>query len=173
MSNFVVPKKAVYQEILQKIQEEELPIDISSLESILQLLQFTSYFSSVVEKYFAHYGLSQGRFSLMILLFTHPKTAWTPASLADNMEVTRATITGLLDGLEKSAWVERKLHPKDRRRLIIELTQKGHDFMKQMLPKHFQRASQFMAVLSKEEQGILKGLFDKISTGLPALTNFN
>jgi len=171
MSNFVVPKETTYKEILQQIKEEYMHMDSSSTESVLYLLQFITQFSSVVEKYFAHYGLSQGRFIIMILLFTYPKITWTPATLAENMGITRASITGLLDGVEKSGLVERKACPQDRRRLIITLTQKGKAFLKEMLPEHFQRTSQFMSILSKEEQCTLKKILEKVSQGFPLLIN--
>ena len=169
MKNFIVPKESTYKEILLQVQEETIFTDPSSLDNILQLLKFTINFSSAVDKYFSHYSLSQGRFSIMILLFTHPKLTWTPAMLAEYIGITRASITGLLDGVEKSGFVERETCPQDRRQLIITLTQKGKTFIEEMLPEHSQRVSQFMSAISKEEQNELNRILGKISKKIPLL----
>lgn len=45
--------------------------------------------------------------------------------LADGCQCTRATITGIVDTLEKKGLVFRETNPKDRRSLLVKLTPKG------------------------------------------------
>jgi DNA-binding MarR family transcriptional regulator len=49
----------------------------------------------------------------------------SPSDLGDRLIVTRATITGLLDSLERNGFVARKPNPSDRRGLIVEITPEG------------------------------------------------
>lgn len=170
MNEFVVPKGVFYERILQQAKEGKLPLDASMLETLLQLLQFMNNFSSTVEKYFGRYGLSQGRFGIMVLLFIHPENVWIPADLAASLGVTRATVTGLLDSLEKSNLVERQIHSQDRRKLIVKLTQDGSLFIQNMLPEHSQRFSQLLVGLSNQEQKTLMELLAKVSQGLWQIT---
>lgn len=53
-----------------------------------------------------------------------------PAALAMHAGCTRATMTSLLDSLEKRALVHRHPHPQDRRSLLVSLTPKGKDMRK-------------------------------------------
>ena len=49
----------------------------------------------------------------------------TPSELGDGLIVTRATVTGLLDSLERRGYVRRVPHATDRRSLVVELTAEG------------------------------------------------
>ena len=44
------------------------------------------------------------------------------------------TVTGLIDRLEKSGYVRRSDHPKDRRVYLVYLTEKGKQIAKKALP---------------------------------------
>ena len=45
--------------------------------------------------------------------------------VADMLDLTPRAITRLVDGLETEGYVERKVHPDDRRILLIRLTPQG------------------------------------------------
>src|SRR6478672_315927 len=49
----------------------------------------------------------------------------TPSELGQRLIVTRATVTGLVDSLERRGFVERSAHPSDRRSLTVEITPAG------------------------------------------------
>jgi DNA-binding MarR family transcriptional regulator len=48
-----------------------------------------------------------------------------PSEIGDRLIVTRATVTGLLDSLERRGFVRRTAHPSDRRSLIVQITAEG------------------------------------------------
>ncbi len=48
-----------------------------------------------------------------------------PKDLAESSGCTRATMTGILDTLEKNGLVARQPNPGDRRSLLVALTEKG------------------------------------------------
>ena len=49
----------------------------------------------------------------------------SPSELGDRLIVTRATVTGLLDSLERRGFVRRSANPTDRRSLLVEITPAG------------------------------------------------
>jgi DNA-binding MarR family transcriptional regulator len=49
----------------------------------------------------------------------------TPSELGERLIVTRATVTGLLDSLERTGFVRRSANPADRRSLVVEITPAG------------------------------------------------
>ncbi len=57
-----------------------------------------------------------------------------PADIADHTIRDRTTVTRLLDGMEKKGWVTRVLHPQDRRRFQVGLTDKGRDLRTALIP---------------------------------------
>lgn len=49
----------------------------------------------------------------------------SPSELGARLIVTRATVTGLLDSLERREFVRRSANPADRRSLLVEITPAG------------------------------------------------
>lgn len=68
-------------------------------------------------------GLSEGR--LGALLTIQREQGISPARLSDQLGVTRATVTGLLDGLEREGNIERRPDPTDRRGQTLHPTSRG------------------------------------------------
>jgi DNA-binding MarR family transcriptional regulator len=86
----------------------------------------------------------------------------TPAELAELAGVTRATMTGLVDTLERDGWVRREPDVQDRRMMLVRLMPKGHQALMAMLPAHFRRIGSIMGVLTEPERRALVHLLDKL-----------
>ena len=140
-------------------------MDPSATEAFLHLMQAGDEAFRLVDSHLAEHGISQGRFMVLMLLLNkrtncpHPRT---PAELADLAHVTRATITGLIDTLERDGLVRREPDAKDRRMMIVSLTPKGGAVLEAILPPHFQRMAALMEPLSHEERKMLVQLLGKI-----------
>jgi len=76
--------------------------------------------------------LSGGRFAALLAIEESPGT--TPARLAEVLEVKRATVTGLVDGLVKRELVERGSGSGDRRVQTLAATAAGRDRVREALP---------------------------------------
>ena len=96
-------------------------IDASSLE-LFYLYLIYQKMNHVMERYFAGRGLSEGKFKILMLLFDAKDHSLSPTELAKQSNVTKATITGLLDGLVRDGFVSRTHQNKDKRKISIELT---------------------------------------------------
>lgn len=62
-----------------------------------------------------------------LLAFLWQRDGMTQAELAEKGQIDRTTVGGLVDRLEKSALVERRPHPQDRRAHKIHLTERGRE----------------------------------------------
>ncbi len=75
-----------------------------------------------------------------------------PNQIAERLIISRASVTSLIDSLERRGYVRRLPHATDRRMLLIELTDAGrrvaHEF--RLLVHRHQKA--WMAVLAEQEQ---------------------
>ena len=88
--------------------------------------------------------------------------ASTPAALADESGVTRATMTGLLDTLEKDGVIRREADRHDRRTVLVRLTETGRALLERMLPDYFECVGRIMAPLNATERRQLVALLQKI-----------
>jgi DNA-binding MarR family transcriptional regulator len=151
----------------------EIPeLDPSAVEAVLHLLRAGDDVFGVVERGLAEREISPGRFSVLMLLWRRRFKGGephTPATLAEAAGVTRATMTGLIDTLERDEWVRREPDTSDRRMQLVRLTSKGDAFLRQMLPDHFQRIAALMQPLSEAERALLVRLLGKLSGQVASL----
>lgn len=93
----------------------------------------------------------------------------TPGALAKEMYLSQATITGVLDRLEKRELVERRRDQHDRRRVSIHLTSAGMEAVeKAPLPLHERFVSRLEALdpdESLEINRVLAKLVDLMEIG--------
>jgi DNA-binding MarR family transcriptional regulator len=156
-------------------------LDPSACEAFLHLLRASDEVFGVSERYLTANNISQGRFSVLMLLWNPARRAEatrnpacggaprTPAELADAAGVTRATMTGLIDTLERDGLVRREPDPDDRRMMSVRLTAKAEVFLKEMLPGHFETMARLMAPLSESDRKTLVRLLSKITTQASSL----
>ncbi|PPS41900.1 MarR family transcriptional regulator [Chroococcidiopsis sp. TS-821] len=114
------------------------------------------------DEHFAKLGISQSKLAVLIYLSSEPQLYASPSSLAKHCGVSRAAMTGLVDGLEEEGYVERYSHPSDRRSLMIKLTQKGQHFIDSIASQDQYRISELMSVLSEIERQKLIELTMKV-----------
>lgn len=156
-------------ETIRKMSERIPEIDPGAVEAYLVTLKVSGDLFDALTAHFARHGTSQGRFMVMMALFKEAGAALSPADLSEKIGVTRPTITGLLDGLERDGYIKRVQSETDRRKTIVSLTRAGHDFLRKMLPDHFRRVAGLMAGLNDKEQKILARLLMKVSDGIPSI----
>ena len=59
----------------------------------------------------------------------------SPTTIAERLIVTTATVTSLLDTLEKRGLVVRQPDPADRRKLLVSITDEARTIVDQFLPE--------------------------------------
>jgi len=57
----------------------------------------------------------------------------TAGELGERVHLDGSTLTGILDRMERSGYVERRPNPADRRSVLINLTGKGHEVAPRIL----------------------------------------
>jgi DNA-binding MarR family transcriptional regulator len=151
-------------EVLQAHAQRYPGMSPAACEAFLVLLRVASDVLSGSDAYLAEHGLSQGRFTVMMILNRDPESGLSPSDLAERAGVTRATMTGLLDALEGDGLVTRTAHPQDRRMLTVRLTEAGLRRLDEMLPEYFRRISALVGDLDESEQRALIGLLRRIES---------
>ncbi|MEO6245570.1 MAG: MarR family transcriptional regulator [Opitutaceae bacterium] len=158
-------------ECLLEASREFPDLDPSATEVFLNLLRSGDEAFRVVEEHLAQHDISQGRFGVLMALWgncqregSEVEKGLTPADLAERTGVTRATITGLVDTLERAGFVTRTPHAEDRRMLSVCLTKRGDRLLARIMPEHFRRMAWLMEPLSEPERKTFVRLLTKVLT---------
>ncbi|MCP4118493.1 MAG: MarR family transcriptional regulator [Desulfobacteraceae bacterium] len=137
-------------------------MDKTAVSAFLRILATGSEFLDRLDKVLANYGITHGRWLVLVLLRRREARQALPSELAQEQGITRATMSGLLRQLTRDDLVRRQEDPEDGRKSTIILTQKGADLVEQIMPAYYDLAKDLMAPLEDAEKSSLTCLLDKI-----------
>ena len=113
----------------------------------------------VALRLFAEEGITEPQFqALMVLVENGPMLM---RKMSDEMLVTPANVTGIMDRLEEKSLVRRTPGMRDRRATIIEITSEGKALYGRVAIKKGDMLQKALATFSKDELMTLHSLLDK------------
>jgi DNA-binding MarR family transcriptional regulator len=89
---------------------------------------------------------------LVLSMLADAESPLPPNEIADRLIISRATVTGLLDSLERRAYIRRLPHPSDRRMILAEITETGRKAAREFRPIVHEHQKEWFGVLSETEQ---------------------
>ena len=109
-------------------------------------------------------GISRtvGRYALLRILYFSPENRLTQIEVANEMQVTSANVTFLVDGLEKDQLVRRVPSLTDRRTVNVELTDAGRLLAERIVPSMARFMGRLLEGFSEDEKHQLSGLLEKL-----------
>ena len=138
-------------------------VEPAATAALLTLFLVSRDLYAATERFFGAFGISDGKWSLLMLLAASSAKRMRPSELAAKLAVTRATITGLLKGLERDGLVSRAHDARDGRVDAVRITRSGTALLRKMIPLLAQRHAAATAALSTAECTTLISLLQKIS----------
>jgi DNA-binding MarR family transcriptional regulator len=159
-------------EVLQEAAHHYPGLDPSSCYAFLHLLKTADEILTLDADFLSSMGTRQGRFNLMMMVAhcAHVHGFPAAADLAERTGVSRATITGLLDGLERDGLIERLSDPEDRRVVRVKLTPQGEALLELVRPAYFRWFARILEPLAESEREHLVYLLQKVQARIAALS---
>ena len=103
---------------------------------------------------------------LVLSILADSETPLSPNTIANRLIISRASVTSLLDSLEKRGFVKRQPHLSDRRRLLVELTDSGRQVANQFRPIVHQHQKVWLKALNEKEQEQLIQMLHRLQASL-------
>lgn len=113
-------------------------------------------------------GLSPSGFCVLAALLNTPGGRLEPRQIAERLQLSRPSVTGLLDTLQDRGFVVRRPHSDDRRRVLVELTHYAEQTLHDHYPTHYKEQARLVEGLSDDELATLVQLLRKVSGAVPA-----
>ena len=101
-----------------------------------------------------HLGVTASQ--AMVLNFLGEEDRILARSLGKKLQLSSATMTGILDRLEKLDLVERQPHPEDRRAILICLTDQGGEYAKKINTIMVKANKEYLEGLGSEKLSMLR-----------------
>jgi len=137
-------------------------VDPGAVRAFLTLLRVGSDVLDAFERFLAGHKISQGSFTVLMVLNREPGVGQNPSVMAQKCGVTRATMTGLINGLERKQLIRRESAQSDRRTVLIYLTAKGIELLEGMVHDYYARVALLMADLPEGEKETFSKMLHKI-----------
>ena len=138
--------------VLKKFAERYADVDSRSVTHFLNILRIGTELAESLDRFLATHGLLQGRWWVLILLMREDDLTSTPSELAEKAGVSRATMSGLFNGLLRDGLVDRQEDNNDRRSYSILLTAAGQDKLDEVMPDYYPRVKKMMNAIPEQQR---------------------
>jgi MarR family 2-MHQ and catechol resistance regulon transcriptional repressor len=139
---------------------------LRATEAVMNLVRTADLLLDRLGRALRPFGVTQA--GGLVLGILRDQGAMPPSLLGEKLIVSRATVTGLVDSLERKGLVRRNPHPDDRRSLLVEITPEGLDVLKQLRPAIHDREKAWLSGLSDPELTDLIGMLHRVQESLDA-----
>jgi MarR family transcriptional repressor of emrRAB len=143
-------------------------VDSRASDCIINIWRTHAMLAEVMARLLRPHDLTLTGFRV-ILMTRIAGGSMSPAEIADRLGSSRATVTGVLDSLEKRGFVRRTADTEDRRRLQVTVTPEGRAILEGILPTFFTRERESVAHLDAADQETLVELLGGMQRSILAM----
>lgn len=160
-------KQATEQDSVDKFMDaraSELPdIDLEVEAAVHRIQRIVKSVRRSMEETLKEYDLSHGEWGILgnLRLGGRPYRS-SPGQLSKDEWLSSGAMTNRLDRLEEAGLVRRLPDPDDRRALLVELTEKGHDLWLESVGVQASKEAAIAAALNRRELKELNALLRKV-----------
>lgn len=124
-------------------------------------------FLALADRRLRVYGLSAGARQVLAVL-DGDGGSLSPTTIADRLIITTASMTSLLDTLQRRGLVQRTPDGTDRRRVVVTITAEGRAVIRRLLPEMLALQEEVAAALSPGDRAELVRLLSTLRAGIAA-----
>ena len=147
-------------------RRERPDLDVSPMDVLSRVSRLARQLDLARRSVFSTLGLEVGAFDVLSALRrAGAPYEMTPSQLVSETMVTSGTMTNRIDKLVTNGWVERHPDPRDRRGVLVRLTEAGKTTVDTALAQLLEHERALLEELSSAQQRKLAELLRALSTG--------
>lgn len=139
------------------------------LYSLKQLVQCYQAYEKLANQHFTELGLTSSQFDIIATLGN--TEGMSCKELGEKTFITKGTMTGVLDRLEKKGFLTRCPVEGDRRLYLIKLTIEGQKLFEKVFPLHLDYMNKYFVHLGQETVEELGLVCAKVNQALSTFIN--
>jgi len=141
----------------------EARLEDLSFYSLLAVLQAGMWLQSDLEKFCEPFGLSHGRFSILLAILDKTEGGVIGNELATRLGVAKPTITKMVTKLIDDGFIESVTDTSDSRKKRYSITGKASALLDNVVPGYVRRLREMTAGLTKDDKHHLLETLSKIN----------
>jgi DNA-binding MarR family transcriptional regulator len=132
--------------------------DPSATELVINLFLTAELLRGRMERLLQPFGIGGNGHNLLQIVSGAGQPV-TPSEIGEQLIVTTATVTGLVDTLERRGFVTRTRDEVDRRKVLVAITREGRDVLRRIEPVLIEHEKQWSAgVEGVARERLIRGL---------------
>jgi DNA-binding MarR family transcriptional regulator len=159
VSNYIPPK------VSPDFEKRYPNASATATECAMNLVQTADLLEKSIAGLLVPFKLSPAT-GLVLSILADSETPVSPNQIADHLIISRASVTSLLDSLEKRGYASRRPHPSDRRMIWVEPSDLGRQIADEFRPIVHQHQKDWLGVLNEKEQELLVGMLHRLQSSL-------
>jgi len=148
-------------------------MDLELISTFARTMMIYHHQPILFETYFHKMGLTKSRFMVLVQLYRLQDEGMSMSEICRIHRVKSATMTGIIDTLEREGHIERFADPSDRRKVMVRITEDGKALMEDFLPRHQENVRQMAVDLTTEEMQALLSLMTRLYKGIQTFVENN
>src|SRR5436190_18949083 len=140
---------------------------IEAYQVTARLSRIAQHLARSQEEAFGRFELNRGEVGVLAaLLLAGSDRKLSPTQLFKGLMLSSAGITSRLDRLERRGYVKRTRHPRDRRGVLVELTDSGRKVLEAAVTDDAGGEHELLTSLTRQDQRAMAALLKKLLAGL-------
>jgi DNA-binding MarR family transcriptional regulator len=107
-------------------------------------------------------GMTATKFNYLTAMYAKRDVGVTLNELSEFVHTSNASVTSMVDSLEREGLVKRSRHPDDRRSTMVNLTAKGMSLVKRAFIMHHAEIDALMKGFSRSDRRVLLDLLVRL-----------
>ena len=131
-------------------------------EVLLSILKTSNLLMKTADRLFSKHILTDVQFNILMILKEAPKEGLSQQQISEKLVVTKSNMVGLLDRMERSGLVERRVHPTDRRYHCVVLMLAGKKILEKVEVEYFMEVDRIMSPLNESDKKTVIAATEKV-----------
>jgi MarR family 2-MHQ and catechol resistance regulon transcriptional repressor len=127
--------------------------EILALDTYIKLMRAAGSVTARMNRELDRVHLTESQFGVLEVLFH--VGALHQCEIAAKLLKSGGNITLVLDNLQKRGFISRQPDPNDRRSTVVDLTDEGRQFIREIFPVHAASITKLLSALTPEQQADL------------------
>jgi DNA-binding MarR family transcriptional regulator len=161
----VTPPPALIEALRKRLSEREL----QALQAVFALRATAQQADNAITEWMAGTAGSPARFQILMRLWAASGRGVPHKDIVAALGVTRATVSGLMAGLERDGLVRSVVGKDDRRNQLVTLTSKGEAIVEKATEANRGRLRAAFAALPPDDVVTFMTLLQRVRQGFAAL----
>lgn len=144
--------------------KQVLPADqVAAMDVMFSLRTTVQQLDKMITQWLNNEALSPGRFQVVALLWSMGRPV-AQREIVNILQVSRATVSGLVEGLLQDGYIYTEPSSKDKRQVLVSLSAQGEQIAYRLVQENTARLRQLMTAMTPQQMTELANVLRNLLT---------